>query len=46
MTIATTPRLMLRQLNSKDAENFYKLNRDPEVMRYTGDQAFLTANRV
>lgn len=38
--IITTQRLNLRQLTSHDAENFYLLNADPEVIRYTGDDAF------
>lgn len=38
--IITTPRLNLRQLTPADAERFYLLNADPEVIRYTGDAAF------
>ncbi|PZR08277.1 MAG: N-acetyltransferase [Flavobacterium psychrophilum] len=38
--IITTQRLHLRQLTPNDAENFYLLNADPEVIRYTGDGAF------
>jgi RimJ/RimL family protein N-acetyltransferase len=38
--ISQTPRLYLRELNPEDAENFYLLNLDPDVMRYTGDVAF------
>jgi ribosomal-protein-alanine N-acetyltransferase len=38
--ILTTPRLNLRQLTPADAERFYLLNADPEVIRYTGDAAF------
>lgn len=40
--ILTTKRLKLRQLTPADAENFYLLNADPEVIRYTGDDAFAT----
>ena len=36
----TTPRLLLRNLTQADAESFYRLNADPEVIRYTGDDAF------
>jgi [ribosomal protein S5]-alanine N-acetyltransferase len=38
--IISTPRLILRQLTPADAESFYLLNADPEVIRYTGDDAF------
>lgn len=38
--IITTPRLNLRNLTPADAESFYLLNADPEVIRYTGDAAF------
>ncbi len=38
--ILETPRLHLRRFEVADAESFYHLNRDPEVMRYTGDVAF------
>ncbi|HLX91344.1 MAG TPA: GNAT family N-acetyltransferase [Puia sp.] len=34
MTIFETQRLVVRQLTEGDAENFYILNSDPEVMRY------------
>lgn len=40
MTILQTPRLILRELTPADAENFYTLNADPEVIRYTGDDPF------
>ncbi len=38
--ILKTPRLLMRELISEDAERFYQLNADPEVSRYTGDAAF------
>lgn len=38
--ICQTPRIYLRELNLDDAENFYFLNLDSDVMRYTGDVAF------
>lgn len=38
--ILETPRLLLRELTPEDAENFYKLNENPNVTRYTGDGAF------
>lgn len=40
MNIAVTERLFLRKLNVTDAENFYLLNLDPQVIQYTGDGAF------
>ena len=38
--ILETPRLYLRELKVTDAEDFFLLNQDPEVIRYTGDVAF------
>lgn len=38
--IISTQRLNLRNLTPADAESFYLLNADPEVIRYTGDNAF------
>ena len=35
-----TERTYLRNLTVADAEDFYTLNLDPEVMRYTGDNPF------
>lgn len=35
-----TERLLLREFVPDDAESMYLLNRDPEVIRYTGDTAF------
>ncbi len=32
--------MTLRELSPADADFFYKLNADPEVMRYTGDAPF------
>lgn len=43
MQIAT-PRLSLRELIVDDAENFYLLNLDPEVLQFTGDVVFETIN--
>lgn len=39
-TILQTPRLILREFELSDSEEFYKLNSDEEVIRYTGDSAF------
>lgn len=35
-----TKRTYLRNLTLEDAEDFFSLNLDPEVMRYTGDNPF------
>jgi len=35
-----TTRTFLRQLSLEDAQSFYKLNLDPEVLQFTGDVAF------
>ncbi|PWJ44748.1 GNAT family N-acetyltransferase [Sediminitomix flava] len=40
MIIAETERLILRELNVSDAKDFYELNTDPEVLKYTGDSPF------
>lgn len=38
--IIETPRLALREFSPSDAENMYRLNLDPDVIKYTGDPAF------
>lgn len=38
--ILETPRLLLREMTTRDAEQAYLLNLDPEVIRYTGDKPF------
>jgi RimJ/RimL family protein N-acetyltransferase len=38
--ILETDRLLLRQLNVEDSENFYHLNLNPNVIKYTGDKSF------
>src|SRR6266540_5008041 len=35
--LLATNRLALREFHPDDAENLYRLNRDPRVMRYIGD---------
>lgn len=40
--IFETNRLILRELETGDALNFYHLNSDPEVLKYTGDQPFVS----
>lgn len=38
--LVTTARLQMREMDPNDAEYFYHLNKDYEVMKYTGDVAF------
>lgn len=38
--LITTSRLILRELSNIDDINFYELNNDTEVMKFTGDQPF------
>ncbi len=38
--ILETSRLILRELNSNDAKDFYDLNSNPNVIKYTGNSAF------
>jgi len=40
--ILETQRLILREFLEADAENMFQLNRDPEVVQYTGDDPFLS----
>ena len=35
-----TDRLLLREMRADDAYDFYQLNADPEVLKYTGDEPF------
>ena len=38
--VIETDRLILRELDVNDSENFFYLNSDPEVLKYTGDLPF------
>lgn len=38
--VATTERLVLREFSLEDAPDFYELNLDNEVMKYTADHVF------
>ncbi len=38
--ILQTPRLILREFHLEDVENFYELNRNPNVIKFTGDSSF------
>lgn len=40
--IIETPRLQLRKFILDDAKDMYHLNKDPDVIRYTGDDPFLS----
>jgi [ribosomal protein S5]-alanine N-acetyltransferase len=40
MKILETTRLFLREFTTDDAESFYLLNLDPDVVKYTGDPPF------
>lgn len=40
MIVATTERLVLRDLEERDAENILLLNSDPEVLKYVHDVPF------
>lgn len=44
--ILETERLILRELNTNDAENFYRLNLNPNVIKYTGNSAFKDINEA
>lgn len=44
--ILETGRLILRELNTADAENLYRLNQNPEVIKYTGNAAFHSINEA
>jgi RimJ/RimL family protein N-acetyltransferase len=44
--VSETERFHLRELNIFDAENFYHLNSDPEVMKFTGDKPFETIDEA
>jgi|SRR5947207_4405419 len=39
--VLETDRLLLRQFVKEDAEAFFRLNSDPEVLRYVPDKAFV-----
>lgn len=41
-----TERLELRRFSPGDAPGFFSLNKDPEVIRYTGDVAFADENEA
>ncbi|WP_300675681.1 GNAT family N-acetyltransferase [Soonwooa sp.] len=44
--ILESSRFYLRELNTDDAESFYALNANPNVLKYTGDSAFETVEEA
>lgn len=44
--ILETPRLFLRELDPNDAEQFYQLNLNPNVIKYTGNTAFANVGKA
>lgn len=44
--ILTTSRLYLREFTVDDATNFYLLNKDRDVIKYTGDVAFISISEA
>lgn len=44
--ILETERLLLRKLAVQDAENFYFLNLNPKVVKYTGNSAFKSVEQA
>ena len=45
-TFVETDRLLLREYVEEDAEAFFKLNSDPEVLRFVPDQALLNLEQA
>ena len=45
-TFLETERLLLREYVEEDAEAFFKLNSDPEVLRFVPDQALLNLEQA
>jgi len=44
--IAETERLILRELTPEDAEHFFNLNQNPNVIKYTGDSSFTSVEEA
>jgi len=44
--ITTSQRLILREFKQSDAIHFYNLNKDPEVIKYTGDPPFISVSEA
>lgn len=41
-----TKRMLIREFQSKDAQGFFEMNNDPEVLRYTGDKSFPSVEKA
>ena len=46
MIILETTRLFLRELTVEDAQNLFRLNNDPDVIKYTGDTSFTSVENA
>ena len=44
--ILSTERLILRKFTPQDAQDFYNLNNDPEVLKFTGDLPFSSVSEA
>lgn len=44
--IIETPRLYLREFSIKDANDFFEMNNDPDVIKYTGDAPFTSVEKA
>ncbi len=44
--VSTTARLEFFHLSARDADGLYRMNADPEVMRYTGEQPFASVQET
>lgn len=46
MDILSTERMLLKEFDASHAQNFYDLNIDPDVVKYTGDVAFKSVDEA
>lgn len=46
MTVLETERLLLREIRPDDLANLYRMNSDPEVMKYVGDGSVRTREQM
>lgn len=45
-SVFETQRFFLREIHENDAESFYQLNSNPNVLKFTGDQPFLNVEEA
>lgn len=45
-SVFQTQRFFLREIHENDAESFYQLNSNPNVLKFTGDQPFLNVEEA